>query len=465
MATKRDVDALYDPDSIPVPESIKRRPATGGPGNGQAGDPGPAPAPPPQDPPWPRPLAAEAFHGLAGRVVRAVEPASESDPAAILFQTLVLFGSAAGRNAFFAVEADRHYPNEYVVLVGKTSKGRKGTSFGQARRLVAFADGEWSDERIQTGLSSGEGLIWGVRDKVSKMERLRGKEGGPPRYEEVEFDPGVKDKRLMVYEPEYASVLRQVERQGNTLSAVVRQAWDGGNLRSLVKNCPARSTDAHVSLVGHVTVEELRRYLTVTEMGNGFANRNLFVCVGRSKLLPEGGTVDPAEMAAVQEEFVGALAFAKEARRLKRDDAAREIWRDVYGPLSEGRPGLSGALLGRAEAHVTRLSLIYALLDKSEAVGAAHLLAALGLWRYAEASVLHVFGDSLGDPVADELLRLLRASPKGLTRTDINAHFGRHQTSERIGQALRLLAGNGLARFEREETSGRPVERWRATGA
>ena len=70
-----------------------------------------------------------------------------------------------------------------------------------------------------------------------------------------------------------------MERQGNTLSAVLRDAWDHGNLRTLIKNNPNRATGAHISLIGHVTDDELRRYLDRTEMANGLANRLIFVCV------------------------------------------------------------------------------------------------------------------------------------------------------------------------------------------
>ena len=112
------------------------------------------------------------------------------------------------------------------------------------------------------------------------------------RYEEVEADPGVADKRLLVYEPEFANVLKQTERQGNTLSAILRNAWDGRDLRSMTKNSPARATGAHVSLIGHITADELRRYLTQTETANGFGNRHLWICADRSKMLPEGGVID-----------------------------------------------------------------------------------------------------------------------------------------------------------------------------
>jgi hypothetical protein len=416
----------------------------------------------PEAAPWPDPPAEEAFHGLAGRIVRTIEPSTEADPAALLVQVLVGFGNLAGRSAHFKVEADCHRGNEFAVLVGKTSKARKGTSWGRVIRLLQEADEQWFTERIASGVSSGEGIIWAVRDPIQKRERI--KEKGEVRYEDVEADPGIADKRLLLYEPEFANVLRQTERQGNTASVILRQAWDGCRLRSLTKNSPACATDAHVSLVGHITSEELQRYLTQTETANGFANRFLFVCAERSKLLPEGGAVDAAAWEALRGELVEAFAFAKAAGEVKRDEEARSLWYEVYGELSEAKPGLAGALLARAEAHVMRLALLYALLDRSAAIQAPHLLAGLAFWDYCERSVRYVFGDSLGDPVADELLRLLRGCPNGLTRTEIRDYFQRNASADRIGRALGLLLQHKLARREQEQTGGKPAERWFALG-
>jgi hypothetical protein len=419
----------------------------------------------PSGPPWPDPLAAEAFHGLAGDIVRALEPASESDPAALLLQTLVGLGNLLGRTAHAVVEADRHFGNEFVVLVGRTAKGRKGTSWGHVRRLLAAADEGWGQSRILHGLSSGEGVIWQVRDRIMARHPVK-EHGRVVSYEEVESDPGITDKRLLVIESEFAGVLKQVERQGNVLSPVLRLAWETGDLATLTKNNPARATGAHVSIVGHCTAEELNRYLSTTEMANGFGNRSLWACVRRSKELPEGGQADPAVMTELGRRLGKALAFGRGLGDVRRDDGARELWRAVYSTLSADRPGLAGAMLGRAEAHVLRLSLLYAVLDRSPVVQTPHLLAALAVWDYCEASVRYVFGAALGDPLADDIRRrLAQAAPGGMTRWELSNALGRHQSAERIGRALALLAEYRLARPERRETRGRPEERWHAVTA
>ena len=78
---------------------------------------------------WPNPLSEDAFHGLAGDVVRTLEPHTEADPAALLLQFLVAVGSVIDRGPHFRAEADRHALNLFVVLVGETSKARKGSSW------------------------------------------------------------------------------------------------------------------------------------------------------------------------------------------------------------------------------------------------------------------------------------------------------------------------------------------------
>jgi len=237
---------------------------------------------------WPQPPKREAFYGIAGEIVRTIEPHSESDPAALLVQFLVGFGNLIGRRAHFVAEADRHFTNLFAVIVGKTSKARKGSSLGQVGHFLRGVDSGWAMERIVSGLSTGEGLIWYVRDEIFQSVPTKNN-GGVTGCQTVMTDEGVKDKRLLVTEPEFGRVLKAAERKENTLSAVVRQCWDTGDLQCLTRSQPARSTHAHISLIGHITKDELRALLTDSMMCNGFANRFLWVCAKRSKLLPEGG--------------------------------------------------------------------------------------------------------------------------------------------------------------------------------
>lgn len=388
---------------------------------------------------WPDPPDDAAYYGLAGDIVRAIEPHTESDPIAILGQFLVGFGNLIGRGPYFSVEADRHYTNLFACLVGVTAKARKGTSLGHVRRLLeAVEAGEdgWAAQRVKSGMSSGEGLIHAVRDDREE------------------------DKRLLTVEPEFATVLRAIEREGNTISGRLRDAWDTGNLFTLTKQDPLKATGAHISVIGHITADELRRYLQRTETANGFANRFLWLAATRSKLLPDGGNLSQEKLAPLVQRLREAVTFARSVGQVRRDERAREIWHAVYGELSADVPGLLGAVTSRAEAQVTRLALLYALLDQSNIVRAEHLKAALAFWEYAEASARYIFGDAQGDSVADEILRALKSTPGGMTRTGLRDLFARNLSAKRVGQALDLLLAAGLVRAEMRTTGGRQAEVW-----
>jgi len=398
---------------------------------------------------WPT-LDPRARYGLAGDIVRVIEPNTESDPAAILIQTLLAFGVQVGRGPHVAVEGDQHHGNLFALLVGNTSKGRKGTSWGRVRQLFSLLPG-WVT--CVSGLSSGEGLKWHVRDADESK-----KEG----------DAGVADKRLLVVESEFAQALRATARNGNTLSSTIREAWDTGNLRTLTKSDPIIASGACVAIIGHITATELRSELTETDRGNGFANRFLFVCVKRSNVLPFGG--DAIEQ-SVLDDLVKRLGTAvSKARTLGvavgMTAAAKLIWERVYLTLSEGQDGMLGAVTGRAEAQCVRLALLYALLDERKEIDSPHLLAAIALWEYCQQSARFIFGGALGEPIADKILSALQeAGLKGLTRTEIRDLFKRHQPADKIGAALDLLKQRHLICVELKSTEGRSIELWRAVVA
>jgi hypothetical protein len=235
----------------------------------------PEPEPGKQPGEMPTPDAA-MFHGVAGDIVDAITPESEASPVALLVQLLICAGNVIGRTRYIQIEATRHYPNEFALLVGKTSVARKGTSWGHVAHVFEKATHDWLVTHLVTGLSSGEGIIHALRD-------IRAGEDVDPD------DVLRRDKRLLALEGEFASVLHQATRQGNILSLILRHGWDGTPIGNLTKNSPERATDHLISVVDHITQAELIACMTTTDVMNGYANRFLFVATDRSHLLPFGG--------------------------------------------------------------------------------------------------------------------------------------------------------------------------------
>lgn len=410
--------------------------------------------PPPEDPQlpdtgtlpppagWPTPPAAAVYHELLGEIVTTIAPHTEADPIAILTQLLVSFGAAVGRGAYFQVEATRHHPNEFMLLVGDSSRARKGSSWDHVRRLLAALD-PTIEPRIMTGLSSGEGLIWAVRDPTGQ-------------------DPGISDQRLLVIEPEFASVLKAASREISTLSPTLRSAWDGRPLAILTRTAPARATSAHIAVIGHITQQELRRHTTTIELANGYLNRILLIACRRQRLLPEGGQHDPLAATGLTRLLAATLKHATAAGQVRLDPDARELWHHAYRQLARPLPGPVGQITARAEAHTIRLALIYALTDGQPQIRPPHLTAALALQDYAARSAGWALHGATGQPLAEQIHAALAANPAGLTRSQISDTLKHNQPAGQIDHALNALHAAGRATVTQIATGGRPAQLWTA---
>lgn len=401
-------------------------------------------------------LNDEALHGLAGQIVKAIAPFTESDPVAVLTNILTAFGNVVGPIPYFRVEHTRHHLNLFIAQVGESSKGRKGTGWSTPKRMFKELDAAWVENRITGGLSSGEGLIFAVRDARYEKKPIREK-GRVVDYENVLADEGVDDKRLMLVEEELSQALKVMAREGNILSAVVRQAWDGAVLNPLTKSNPIKATGAHISIIGHITRDELLRYLTSTEQANGFANRFCWFMVYRSKFISNPVGTPEQTLFPLIARLRDRIEFARRTGEIRRDEKAERIWDGIYPDLSVGKPGLLGSIVSRAEAQVMRLACLYAILDGSSLVQVQHLAAALALWDYSEKSAVGIFGELTGDPSVDKAKHQLTAAGS-LTMTELHALFGRNLPKAEIDRVVSVLLNQKVAILETfVDGGGRPA--------
>jgi hypothetical protein len=403
-------------------------------------DPAPGPASTSPPPRCPQPVLAEAaLHGLAGLAVRTIAPHTEAHPAAILFQFLAAFGNLAGRGPHCMVDATRHGLNLFVVLVGDSSKARKGASWSQISRLFAEVDLPWLSSRVSTARITATGLVYALRDQQ------------PPT-----------DRRLLVLSEEFASVLRTLKRGSGNLSSMLRCAWDNGDLPSLDMRQHLTATATHTSLIAHITQRELAHNLSRTEAHNGFANRCLWAWVERSQCLPDGGNLAPGNLSHLARELRAAVDWTAATPEILfcRDATAGKLWRHRYPALSQLRPGMRGAATSRGEAQVLRLSAIYAALDSTPVIALPHLQAALAVWDYCYDSAALLFGWSTGDPIADRIREAVEAAPDGLSKHQVRRLFHGHLESELIDAALEKLRALGAITDHSQHTAGRSSTLW-----
>ena len=376
-------------------------------------------------------LAEEALYGIAGDIVRKIEPETESHPAAILLQLLTGLGSLIGRNPYFLVGKDRHHVNIFTTIVGDSSKGRKGTGYGYVREILSCVDQNWTKTRVMGGMASGEGIVAQLKDSE---------------------DGEVSDKRLLLMEGELAQAFQVMSRTGSTLSATLRNAWDLGFLNNMSKGEPAKATDCHISLIGHITKSELRKLMSQNDATNGLANRILWVHSERTKYLSDGG----AELDFTREINTLVLAVEKSRmhQRIERSENARAYWKEIYPELSrDDVPGLWGSVTSRAEAQVVRLSLLLALLDLSERIEVQHIKAARAIWDYCFHSARWALLENLYSENAMKVLESIQ-NGKEVSRSKIQKEVFHNHLSEKEWNRLNKELKD-VIRVRVESTAGR----------
>lgn len=384
-------------------------------------------------PTWPK-LDPVARYGLAGKVVETLEPETEADPAALLLSLLIAFGSAAGPGPHARVESSDHPARLFGAIVGDTAKSRKGTTQARIDELMEMADPKWSKNCRVSGLSSGEGLITRAGSKED-------------------------EKRLFVHEGELVKVMTVASREGNTLSATIREIWDTGNLNVMTK-VPISVRGAHISILGHITIEELHTSFNSLQAANGFGNRFLFCLARRGRSLPHGGNLDGEIIAGLAAKIGEALEAARKSGRIiLRTSEANERWVELYKQMDKDAPGgILGGIIARDQAQVLRLSLTYCLIDGKNRIELDHLNAAWALWRYCRESAAYLFCSHLGNPVAEKIYAVLKERAGSLSRAELGDVFSGHVSSRAMESALSLLEERGLIiRLRMPSDNGRPT--------
>jgi len=336
-------------------------------------------------------LSPIALYGAVGDVVKKLEPHTEAHPAALLLQYLVALGNVLGRGAYCIAESDKHYPNLFAAIVGDSSLGKKGTSWGRVMSLMKEIDPDWSKGNIVSGLGSGEAVIDMLKDPTDPIAAA------------------FTDKRILLMEGEFAQVLQVMNRSGSTVSAIIRQAWDTGTLSNLTKGNHMKATDAHMSILAHITKSELRRLMSGVDASNGFSNRFLWGFSSRTKLLPDGGNIHPEEFyeeICLLTKNIGVIHDAG-SFQVHRNEEASRYWHEIYPELTSARVGRWGSSTSRGAPQVVRISLIFCLLDGKKTIELPHLKAAKALWDYCCDSARWAFEDFQFSPNATKLIAAL----------------------------------------------------------
>ena len=341
--------------------------------------------------PQPDPIC---LYGLVGDVARAGSEGTETNAHAIAANFMAYLSCAIGRGVYLPIGNTRHHARLFCLHIGRSGRGRKGDAVSLVLRIDAALrtiDDAFAPQVHRGGLSTREGLAALIHDG----------------YRQGRQDvPAIEDKRLWVVESEFANVLHQGRRDGNTLSAALRDCWDGIDLKPATKSNRVYASDPHVCLSGAISPSELRGLMSAREMSNGFANRFLMIWAERSRMLPFPKETPQAVVEHLARRTLEVLAFVRADRHDEREHLKMELspqaqWRyaQLYrGELHDGiDDGAIGAMLERRAPMLLRLAMLMALTDLQTRIDVPHINAAMAWIQHATASVRFVFSSAAED--------------------------------------------------------------------
>lgn len=390
----------------------------------------------------PRPDPA-CLYGLVGDVARAGSDNTEANPYAVAMAFMTYLSAAIGRGPFLHIGDDWHRTRLFTLHVGRSGIGRKGTATKLVKRIANAVEAidEHLAPQIHTGgLSSREGLALLIHDGFKD-----GKNEVPP----------INDKRLWVIESEFANILHQSKRDGNTLSPALRDCWDGESIKPATKTNRVWASHPHVSMTGNVTPSELLELMKARELSNGFANRFVIFWAERSKSLPFPKPTPKNVVEALAQRVVEVLQFAGADRHVDRDvievrlaagdEGAARLYAKLYRGELDDRSGgerIAG-LTDRRTAMLQRMAMLFALTDLSTEISERHLRAALAWVRYWTDSVKFIFQSAQEEvetaavaSVSNKIVQWLREHGQA-TRTELTRDcFRGHESRERLDKAI-----------------------------
>lgn len=383
------------------------------------------------------------LYGLIGDVARAGSDGTETNACAIAANFMAYLSCAVGRGVYLPIGNTWHHARLFCLHVGRSGRGRKGDAVSMVLRIdqaLRAMDEGFAPQIHRGGLSSREGLVALMHDGY-RQGRL-----------EV---PAIEDKRLWVVESEFANVLHQGRRDGNTLSAALRDCWDGVDLKPATKSNRLYASQPHVCLSGAISPSELTGLMSARDLTNGFANRFLMIWAERARMLPFPKETPQAVVEHLACRTREVLAFVRADRHVERDHLRMELspqaqWR--YAQLYRGElnddlgDGVVSALLERRAPILLRLAMLMALTDLQTRIDAQHIDAAMAWIRHATDSVRFVFVSAAEEAklaqvleLSNRVLAFLRERGQA-TRSQISAECFRGKVSKtRIDASLEHL--------------------------
>ncbi|MGR5502118.1 DUF3987 domain-containing protein [Vibrio sp. DNB22_10_4] len=384
-------------------------------------------------------LPDKGMYGLLHRIASCLSLGTEAHYEAIFASLMSIVSISIPKSKkTMPYAASETKPRLNVLLIAKTGGG-KGVSDSQTMSLIKAAEAQSEHDHNQIapilfgGLASGEGIANALRDSET---------------------PELDDKRLVIIEAEFQSVLSKCNVRDSILSSTIRKLYDGESLSSLTKSDPYTCSNPHVGIIGHITPAEFCAELSNKAIANGFANRFPIYCLFKKKGVPFPKVTNKEELNFLAQELNSVLAWANsDEGQLEYSEDYKKRYEEVYEALCNLGPddSVEQSLMARASHYATMYAMMFAIFDKSNLVTVKHLEAALAWISYWHSSVQYTFNtesaaklaiekEKFANLVLDKIKELCKKNNTNcIQKTPLNLALGRNSNSAMLSDALKNL--------------------------
>lgn len=397
------------------------------------------------------------LYGIFGEFGKAAAKNTEVNPYAAAINLMAYLSACFGRGVYFYIANDVHHVRLYILHIGRSSRGQKGGAHSLLNRVIdeiqrrhGSSEESLLPNRHTGGLSSKEGLARLIHDgyKQGKDE-----------------SPAITDKRLFIRESEFANVMQQAARNGNTLSAGLRDAWDGIGIQPATKHQGIWASNPHIAISGACTPTELLTLTSKNDVSNGFLNRFIIFWGERTKLVPFPESTAPDVVSKLATKIEAIIQFAKgdyawdanpvysreNTRQITFSNKAKALYASLYmQTFPKYNDGENvAALLERKAPYLMRMAALFALSDLTLTVDEQHITAAYEWVKYWRESVKYIFNDAAAEiKIAEtgnhaaKIVSYLASMGAGYkaSRTELSIKvFKRHLSSTQLDDALNTL--------------------------
>lgn len=355
---------------------------------------------------------------------------AETDPVAVMFQAFEIFGCMLDRNPYFITEEGPVYLNDYLMVVGTSGEGRKGTAWKHAKRLFELE--QRYQDIIHGRVDSGEGLI-------KELDRRQA----------AEF--GSDTASVLIQDSEAAGLLSKMKIENSTLSQNLIKGWDCSAMSIANSKDRLMVKKPYISLVGHIQPEVLKNRLDFQMLHSGLMNRIQFIFVERVRKNMYAKPMDAEYMLRYQTVLDG-LFKGKPSGEVKFDTDAQKVLSDYYN--SDGH-------LERDHVHVMKTGSRLAILDGRMNISRRDMEIALAMQQYVSECRLYLLGDWGPDAeVRDDAEKVIEyvADTNNATRTDISQKCFKGNRSSRELDTIITYAKSHLglqAEYVKSKGTGR----------